>query len=120
MNSRYDRSGLVLGIFFILFFSGIMVYFIYMAHSSPLNDKFTKAYESATISLISKTIIDKQASVENRFSGSDFFFGNGSITKSKTVYYLVAEDGTAAEVGLTDYSRTKVGDKYSSSDWKTM
>jgi hypothetical protein len=61
----------------------------------------------------SKKIIAKESPIENRFSASDFFFGNGSITKSETVYYLIAEDGTACEVKVGIWAKTKIGDSHS-------
>ena len=67
---------------------------------------------------IEKIIIEKQAPVENRFSGGDFFFGSGSITKSRTVYYLIADDGTVADVGLSDYARQKIGEPYATLTWE--
>lgn len=66
-----------------------------------------------------KTVASKMERIENRFSGTDFMFGEGSITKSKTVYYLVATDGTACEVGMSEYARTKVGEKYSGT-WREV
>lgn len=59
-----------------------------------------------------KTVIGKEHPNENRFSAGDFFFGSGSITKTKTIYYLIAEDGTVCEVGLSAYYKTKIGSKY--------
>lgn len=64
-----------------------------------------------------KTVIAKDDPVENRFSGTDFFFGHGSITKSKTVHYLIAEDKTVCEVDIADYATVQTGAKYSC-DWK--
>lgn len=64
-----------------------------------------------------KKVIGKEAAIENRFSAVDVFFGNGSITKSQTVYYLIASDGSVTEVGMSDYSRTKIGDMYQSLGW---
>lgn len=65
----------------------------------------------------SKIIADKQAPIENRFSGTDFLFGNGSITKSQTVYYFISTDGKMVEVDLRTYSKYKIGDTYKSTFW---
>jgi hypothetical protein len=66
---------------------------------------------------IMKTVSDKVAPIENRLSGTDFFFGNGSVTKSRTVYYLISEDGYRVEVGIQEYSKTKIGDTFTSRYW---
>lgn len=60
-----------------------------------------------------KTVIDKISPNENRLSRADLIFGQGSITKTETVYYLVAEDATVCEVGMTNYFKVKIGQKYS-------
>ena len=39
-------------------------------------------------------------------------------SRAETVYYLIAEDGTVAEVKLPIYAKTKIGDEVSA-DWKT-
>lgn len=59
-----------------------------------------------------KVIVNKISSVENRFSGADYIFGQGSVTKSASVYYLAASDGTVCEVGLSQYLVAKEGEKY--------
>lgn len=64
-----------------------------------------------------KIIADKQAPIENKFSGVDFLFGEGSITKSQTVYYFISEDNKTVEVSLKEYSKFKIGDKYYSRFW---
>ena len=66
---------------------------------------------------VTKVISSKEAPIENRFSAGDFFFGSGSISKSQTVYYFFAEDGTMVEVDLRTYASKKVGDNYSA-NWK--
>ena len=71
-----------------------------------------KRYEAKT-----KIIASKEAPIENRFSAGDFFFGEGSITKSQTVYYFVSTDGKMVEVDLRTYSTKKIGDSYSSTGW---
>lgn len=55
-------------------------------------------------------VIEKQTPIENEFSGADFFFGNGSITKSNTVYYLVLENGTDKKVSRQTFNKTNIGD----------
>lgn len=39
-----------------------------------------------------------------------YFWAGGFTQKTMTVYYLVAMDGTAAQVGLSKYARTMKGD----------
>lgn len=68
---------------------------------------------------VSKQIIDKQSPIENRVSGAEILFGSGSITKSVTVYYLIASDGTACEVDMTKYSLTKINDTVGCYNWVT-
>lgn len=65
-----------------------------------------------------KVIAAKEAPIENNFSGIDFFFGNGSITKSQTVYYFIAVDGALVNVDIKTYASKKIGDTYSSTNWK--
>ena len=65
----------------------------------------------------SKRIIMKESPVEQRM-GFDVFADEPLRQKSVTVYYLIAEDGTVVEVGLSDFAKTNVGDEYSSSAWK--
>lgn len=68
-----------------------------------------------------KIIIAKEAPIENRFSGADFLFGSGSITKSETVYYLIAEDATVCEVKVATWAKTKIGSKYNCGySWKLL
>lgn len=67
---------------------------------------------------LTKTIIMKEAPVEQRLN-FDFFAQQAIQEKAVTVYYLVAEDGTVVEVGLSDYAVTKVGGTYSSTKWRT-
>lgn len=67
-----------------------------------------------------KKIIEKSAPNENRFSAGDFVFGKGSVTKTRTVYYLIAEDGTVCEVGLSEYHKTKIGSMASCSQWEVQ
>jgi hypothetical protein len=64
-----------------------------------------------------KKILMKEAPVEQRMS-FDPFANEPLRQKSVTVYYLVAEDGTVVEVGLSDFAKTKVGGEFSSSAWK--
>jgi hypothetical protein len=68
---------------------------------------------------VTKRIAAKDSPVENRVSVLDTATGGGSVrTKSTTVYYLIAEDGTACEVGMSAWHRTKVGDSFTSSGWE--
>lgn len=66
---------------------------------------------------VKKKIILKAEPVEQRM-GFDFFSNETFRQRSVTVYYLVAEDGTVAEVGLSDYAKTKIGDEFGSFNWK--
>lgn len=38
--------------------------------------------------------------------------------EQRTVYYLIAEDGTMTEVTLQEYARTKIGGVFQSDAWK--
>ncbi len=57
-------------------------------------------------------ITEKGNDIDNRFSAGDFFFGNGSVTKSETVYFLILEDGNIVEVDRGEYYKYKVGENY--------
>lgn len=59
-----------------------------------------------------KTIKAKDQPIENQFSAGDYFFGNGSITKSQTVYYLYFTDGSSESVSRENYFKFDVGDQY--------
>lgn len=61
---------------------------------------------------VCKKITDKQTPIENNFSGTDFFIGNGSVTKSQTNYYLVFEDGTDKNVSRKTYNKNKIWGNY--------
>ena len=63
-----------------------------------------------------KVIKMKVSPVEQR-RRVDFFSDNTFEQRSQTVYYLVAEDGMVAEVGLSDFAEYEVGDSYSSNKW---
>jgi len=58
-----------------------------------------------------KVVSAKDAPIENRFSATDYFWGEGSVTKSTTVYYLYSEDGYSLEVDRKVYHQTKIGDR---------
>lgn len=64
-----------------------------------------------------RKVISKIQAVENRFSAMDAFAG-GAMTKSTTVFYLVADGGEVCEVGISDWSKTKEGDLYDG-NWET-
>lgn len=64
----------------------------------------------------SKKIIEKLSAVEQR-NTVDFFADEKLRQRTTTIYYLIAEDGTVAEVGITTYTRTKVGDNYTTHSW---
>jgi hypothetical protein len=63
-----------------------------------------------------KTILMKEAVVEQRM-GFDVFANETLRQKTVTVYYLVAEDGTVTEVGLSDYATAKIGGQFASASW---
>jgi hypothetical protein len=65
---------------------------------------------------VSKKIIAKEAPVEQRM-GIDLFADRPLRQKSVTIHYLVAEDGSVVEVGLSDYAATEIGSNYSSTAW---
>lgn len=66
----------------------------------------------------SKVIAAKESPIESRVSAMEIAFGSGSITKSVTVYYLVATDGSITEVDVSTWARTNVGDTYTTSRWE--
>jgi len=68
---------------------------------------------------IERVISEKDAPIENEFSGVDFIFGEGSITKSVTVYYFYSEDGLSVKVDRKTYFSKKVGDVYVGNGIKT-
>lgn len=65
---------------------------------------------------ISKKIVGKASPVEQRM-GFDPFDNHPLRQKSETVFYLVAEDGTVAEVGLSTYTTTQIGSNYATHYW---
>ena len=69
------------------------------------------------VDLGSKKVTQKLESIENKISMTEIALGNGSVTKSQTVYYLASADGTVCEVGMSDYLRVKVGDMHEGA-WK--
>lgn len=63
-------------------------------------------------------VISKQKAEENRFSGGDFFFGNGSVTKTQSVFYIQTPTGLY-EVPLEDYMRAVEGQSLMmGAEWK--
>lgn len=71
---------------------------------------------------VKKEIAHKIETIENRVSAWDTITSsNGGIrTKSRTVYYLVASDGLAVSVGLSEYIQYEVGDSLSSYNWRKV
>lgn len=59
-----------------------------------------------------KVIKAKDAPIENKFSSGDYFFGEGSVTKSQTVYYFYFKDGSSKEVKRETYFKFDEGEKY--------
>jgi hypothetical protein len=70
---------------------------------------------------ITKKIILKIAPVEQRMQFS-LFTEPAWAPKTVTVYYLVAKDGTMAEVPLGEFAQYEVGDEYSAEAhvWKAQ
>lgn len=64
-----------------------------------------------------KKVVEKIAPTEQRMS-FDWMDKQSLRSRAETVYYLIAEDGTVAEVKLPIYAKTKIGDEVSA-DWKT-
>ena len=64
-----------------------------------------------------KKVVEKIAPTEQRMS-YDWMDSQSLRTRASTVYYLIAEDGTVAEVKLPIYAKTKIGDEVSA-NWKT-
>jgi hypothetical protein len=56
-----------------------------------------------------KVVVLKKEVVESRISAWDTMTKKGVTTKSQTVYYLIASDGTVCEVGLSEFVVTKEG-----------
>jgi hypothetical protein len=65
---------------------------------------------------ISKKIIAKESPVEQRMA-FDMFSKESLRQRSTTIYYLVADDGSVAEVGLSDYASTQIGSSYATTQW---
>ena len=61
---------------------------------------------------VEKVIMTKDSPIENRFSSIDYVWGEGSVTKSITVYYFFAEDGTCVEVEPGVYHTKNPGDTH--------
>jgi|SRR5712671_2474932 len=81
------------------------------------DDQPVKPYISPP--LLSKVIKGKVSPVENRISGWDTLTGDGGVrTKSTTVYYLIAVDGTRCEVDLGTFYRVELGSTQTCERWK--
>lgn len=65
---------------------------------------------------VSKKIVAKECPVEQRM-GFDVFADQPLRQKTVTIHYLVAEDGSVAEVGISDYATTQIGANYSITAW---
>lgn len=66
---------------------------------------------------ITKRIADKVQRVVSE-SSTDYNFKPIQVTVTK--YYLVADDGMALEVGLSDYVKFKIEDQVSSTEWHVI
>ena len=88
---------------FLLSMAGILVLLVVVVF---IENRYTEAIS------VEKVILVKDAPIENRFSSTDFAVGEGSVTKSVTVYYFYAEDGTCVEVEPGVYHTKNVGETY--------
>lgn len=73
--------------------------------SSNLNDPQSISVDTE---VICKDVIAKDNPIENRFSTTDFFLGEGSVTKSQTVFYLYFEGNYFMEVDNSTYNMVKI------------
>ncbi len=76
-----------------------------------------EAYVDQSAPKITKKIIAKEAPVEQRM-GCDFFADEPLRQKSVTIHYLIAEDGSVVEVGVSEYAIAQVGSNYTASAWR--
>lgn len=80
-------------------------------HSEPLE---SSPPPSPTV----KIVAAKVSPVEQR-RHFDWLSKDPWRERSVTVYYLVAKDGMVVEVGLTDFTKTNIGDSFASFNWST-
>lgn len=66
---------------------------------------------------IVKVVSEKLAAVEQQLD-FDPFDKQGLRNRATSVYYLIADDGSRVIVTLKEYSHAKVGDEFSSTQWK--
>lgn len=64
----------------------------------------------------SKNIAAKQMAVE--YVEQYDLMTSRKIVIPRNAYYLIADDGTCIDVGLSEFYRVKEGDSYMSYDWK--
>lgn len=74
--------------------------------------------QSNSGNIATKKIVAKENPIENRVSGVEILFGSGSITKSETIYYLIADDGTSVQTDMGTWTKFKIGDSLTSSAWR--
>ena len=68
--------------------------------------------------VVTKVVAEKLVATEQRL-GIDFFDSNNEIrSRATSVYYLIAEDGTMAEVDRKEFVKVKVGQSFTSSKWR--
>lgn len=67
---------------------------------------------------VRKVISEKLTATEQRVSFDPWDNKNSIRSRAESVYYLIAEDGTIAEVSLKEYAKLKVGQSFESSHWK--
>lgn len=62
-------------------------------------------------------VIDKKESIETEHVYTENFFGSGDsvfkkVPETKTVYYVIFDDGTVKKTNIQDYYKYKLGDSY--------
>jgi sensor domain CHASE-containing protein len=77
------------------------------------------AIHEASLPIEMKTIASKHEGIAPRVSMIDTVTsdGNAVVTRSESVYYLVANDGSYCEASLGEYLRTQPGASYGSKHW---
>ncbi|AWM35127.1 hypothetical protein [Hymenobacter nivis] len=76
--------------------SALISYYIYWCERTPVPP------------LVAKRVAEKPVPVAT----------TGARNLDNPCYYLVADDGSYAEVGPTAFARTEVGDQYASREWR--
>jgi hypothetical protein len=76
--------------------SALISYYIYWCERAPVPP------------LVAKRVVEKPTPVATA----------GPLNLDNPRHYLVADDGSYAEVGPTTFARTDVGDQYASREWQ--